>query len=269
MSSTTAGVRLHMFECGTLKCHVHNIKMNQGLGDEYEIPVPWYLIEHPRGLVVIDGGNAAECATDAQRHWGATADVYWPTMTAEQACVPTMKAAGFDPADVRYIVQSHLHLDHTGALAAIDAFPNAQVIATRTEHEYAHAPDWFAAGAYIQSDFNKPGVPWSLLEQGEDGYDLFGDGTIRCWQSPGHSPGHQSFEITLPHSGTMLLTVDAAYTMDHWEERALPGFLASAVDAVRSVRKLHRIALRSDATVVTGHDPEAWPAFKQSPEAYD
>ena len=48
-----------MFECGTLKCHVENIKMNQGLGEEYEIPVPWFLVEHPRGLVVIDGGNAA------------------------------------------------------------------------------------------------------------------------------------------------------------------------------------------------------------------
>jgi glyoxylase-like metal-dependent hydrolase (beta-lactamase superfamily II) len=45
--------------------------------------------------------------------------------------------------------------------------------------------------------------------------------------------------------------------------------LASAVDAVRSVKKLHHIARRSDATVVTGHDPDAWPKFKQSPEAYD
>ena len=64
------GVRLHMFECGTLKCHVENIKMNQGLGEEYEIPVPWFLIEHPHGLVVIDGGNAAECAYRRPRALG-------------------------------------------------------------------------------------------------------------------------------------------------------------------------------------------------------
>ena len=67
----------------------------------------------------------------------------------------------------------------------------------------------------------------------------------------------------------MLLTVDAAYTMDHWEEKALPGFLASVVDTVRSVRKLHRLAQRSNATVVTGHDPDAWPKFKHVPGAYD
>jgi N-acyl homoserine lactone hydrolase len=263
------GVRLHMFECGTLKCHLENIKMNQGLGEEYEIPVPWFLIEHPAGLVVIDGGNAAECADDPRAHWGEICEVYWPEMTPEQACVPAMKAAGFDPGEVRYVLQSHLHLDHTGALGAIDQFPDAEVIATRTEYDYAFAPDWFAAGGYIQKDFNKPGVRWSLLEDTEDGYDVFGDGTIRCWRTPGHSPGHQSFEVTLPNSGAMVLTVDAAYTVDHWEEKALPGFLASVVDTVRSVKKLHRLARRSGATIVTGHDPDTWPTFKHSPEAYD
>lgn len=67
----------------------------------------------------------------------------------------------------------------------------------------------------------------------------------------------------------MLLTIDAAYTTDRWEEKALPGFLASVVDAVRSVKKLHRIARRSGATVVTGHDRDTWPPFKHSPEAHD
>jgi N-acyl homoserine lactone hydrolase len=262
-------IRLYMFQCGTLKCHVENIKMNQGLGEEYEIPVPWYLLAHPGGNVVFDGGNAAECATDAKRHWDGIWEVYWPTMTPEDACVPQLERLGVDPASVRYIVQSHLHLDHTGALAALDSFPNAEVIATRTEYEYGRAPDWFADAGYIKSDFVKPGVPWELLEETDDGYDLYGDGVVKLWRTPGHAPGHQSFEITLPNSGSMLLTVDAAYTTDHWNEKALPGFLASAVDAVRSVQKLHRIARRSSSTVVTGHDPDAWPQFKQAPEFYD
>jgi glyoxylase-like metal-dependent hydrolase (beta-lactamase superfamily II) len=262
-------IRLYMFECGTLKCHVENIKMNQGLGEDYEIPVPWFLITHPLGNVVIDGGNAARCATDPVGHWGAISKVYWPQMTPEQACAPALRAAGFDPADVAFILQSHLHLDHTGALAALDEFPNAAVVVTRSEYEYAHVPDWFAAGGYIQADYAKPGVPWVLLDEADDGWDLYEDGVIRMWRSPGHAPGHQSFEITLPKTGSMLLTVDAAYTLDHWNEKALPGFLASAVDAARSVRKLHRIAARSGSTVVTGHDPDAWPAFKQAPEYYE
>ena len=258
-----------MFDGGSIRCHVENIKLNKGLGEEYEIPVPWYLIEHPRGLVVIDGGIAAECAADPERHWGRTSSVFWPVLTPAQACVPALRAAGFDPADVRHVLQSHMHSDHTGALGAIDQFPNADVLVRRAEYQYAFVPDWFATAGYIHKDFNKPGVPWSLLEDNEDGYDVFGDGVVRCWNTPGHSPGHQSFEVTLPNSGTILLTIDAAYTTDHWNEKALPGFLTSAIDAVRSVRKLHRIAARSDATVVTGHDPEMWPTFRHSPEAYD
>jgi hypothetical protein len=61
----------------------------------------------------------------------------------------------------------------------------------------------------------------------------------------------------------MLLTADAAYTLDHWNEKALPGFLTSTIDAVRSVQKLHQVVRQSGAQVVTGHDPEAWPTFKK------
>jgi len=53
------------------------------------------------------------------------------------------------------------------------------------------------------------------------------------------------------------------------EREALPGFLASTVDTVRSVRKLHQVARRTGAQIVTGHDPDAWPKFKQAPEFYD
>src|SRR5919197_9030 len=264
-----ADLRLYMFECGTLKTQLQHVKMNQGLGDEYTIPVPWFLITHPKGNVIIDGGNAAECVTDPYGHWGGVANVYFPQMTAEQACVPSLQALGIDLTSIRYVIQSHLHLDHTGALAAFESFPNAKVIATRREYEFAHAPDGFAKSGYVRADFVKPGIEWFLLDWYEDGWDVFEDGTLRCWHSPGHAPGHQSFEVTLPASGSMLLTVDAAYTLDHWEGKALPGFMTSAIEMSRSVAKLRRIADRSGSTIVTGHDPEAWPEFRQAPEFYD
>jgi len=94
------------------------------------------------------------------RSWGATTDVYYREMTAEQACVPALKNAGFDPADVKFILRPHLHLDHTGAVAALSDFPNAQVVATRVEYEYAQAPDGFTAGGYIQAD--EKGLPGFL-----------------------------------------------------------------------------------------------------------
>jgi len=87
--------------------------------------------------------------------------------------------------------------------------------------------------------------------------------------TPGHAPGHQSFVVSLPKSGNIMLTIDAAYTLDHWNEKSLPGFLASTVDTVRSVRKLRGLAERLNAKVVTGHDPDAWPSFTKAPGFYD
>lgn len=260
-------IRLYMLQTGVLKTKLHNIKMNQGLNEDYDIPVPWYLITHPKGNIVIDGGNAVECAENPRAHWGDIVEVYDPVMKKEEGCVEALHQLGIDPKSIRLVLQSHLHLDHTGA---IGRFPNATHVVQRHEYEYAFAPDWFAKGGYIRKDFDKPGLKWSFLKGDlTDFYDVYGDGVVKMVHTPGHSPGHTSFLINLPHTGNVLLAVDAAYTKDHWEDKALPGFLASTVDAVRSVEKLRTVAERTEALVVTGHDPEAWPSFRKAPEYYD
>lgn len=259
-------IRLYMLQSGSLKCKVHNIKMNEGNGADYEIPVPFYLITHPKGHTIIDGGNAVEVATDPRGHWGAVCDVYWPEMQETEGCEAQLAALGIRPEDVKYVLQSHLHLDHTGA---IGRFPNATHIVQRREFEYAYTADWFAAGGYIRKDFDKPGLKWQFLNAEQDDYfDLYGDGTLTTVFTPGHAPGHQSFLVRLPETGPVLLTVDAAYTTDHWEERALPGFLTSTIEAVRSVQKMRSLAERTGAMVVTGHDPDAWGQFRKAPDFY-
>ncbi len=261
------GIELHMFQTGTLKTKTKYIKMNQG-DDPFEIPVPWFLLKHPQGNVVIDGGNAVEAAIDKRGHWGAVVDAYDPVMELSDNCVDQLRLVGVMPGDVRFVVQSHLHLDHTGA---IGRFPKAQHIVQRAEYDYAYAPHWFAKGAYIRADFDRPGLNWKFLG-GEftDHYDLFGDGVLKMIFTPGHSPGHQSFLVTLPKSGPILLTIDAAYTVDHWNNMALPGLVTSSTQAADSVAKLHKIAKETSAMVVTGHDPQDWVRFHKAPaDFYD
>jgi glyoxylase-like metal-dependent hydrolase (beta-lactamase superfamily II) len=261
-------IRLYLFDSGYVHVPLNTVKLHQGLGESFTIPVPWYVITHPRGNVLIDGGNPPVIAVDPRSHWGAFVDFATPEMTPEQACVPALELAGIDPASIRWVVQSHLHGDHTGAVAVIDRFPNAQVLVTRAEHEYAHAPDWFAELAYIRADYVKPGVPWVFLDERDDGYDLFGDGTIRCWQTPGHSPGHMSFEVNLPSGSTVLLACDAVPTQDHWDEKALLAVTTSMLDGARSIRRLRRIAGQTGATVVFGHDLDQWSTLRHPPESY-
>lgn len=258
-------IQLYMFQTGVLRTKVKYIKMNQG-DESYDIPVPWFLIKHPKGIVVIDGGNAIEAALDKRGHWGSVVDAYDPLMDASENCVDQARSVGVEPNDVRYVLQSHLHLDHSGALGH---FPRATYIVQRLEYDYAYNPDWFAKGAYIRADFDRPGIDWKFLGgQYTDNYDLFGDGAIRMIFTPGHSPGHQSFLVRLPNTGPVLLTIDAAYTIDHWNEKALPGLVCSSVDAAQSVKKLHKIAEDTGAMVVTGHDPEGWKAFNKAPQAF-
>ena len=136
-----------MFQTGILKTKLKFIKMNQGESD-FDIPVPWFLIKHPAGNIVIDGGNAIEAAIDKRAHWGAVVDAYDPVMEVSENCADQCRSVGVDPGSVRYVLQSHLHLDHTGA---IGHFPNAQIICQRVEYDYAFNPHWFARGAYIRA----------------------------------------------------------------------------------------------------------------------
>ena len=190
-------------------------------------------------------------------------------MRPDQAVVPAMRAQGFDPADVRWIVQSHLHLDHTGALAVIEEFPNAEVLVTRTEHAWAHAPAPFAEWGYCHADFVKPGIPWSLLEDHEDGYDLLGDGTLVCWRTPGHSPGHMSFEVHLPSGTAIFLAIDAVNRLDELDGSHVPAFTSSLTEATASIARVRRLAWRAGAKVIAGHDPEQWATLRRAPESYD
>jgi N-acyl homoserine lactone hydrolase len=262
-------IRLYLFQCGVQENLKHLITLNRGLNEPLTIPIPFYLITHPRGHVLVDGGNAAQVAEDPEGHWGRIARRYPPRMRPEEACVPQLERLGIALTDVRWIVQTHLHMDHTGALAAIGSFPNAEVLVTRSEWEFAHAPDPIMAGGYIREDFADGSVRWELLEDSEDGYDVYGDGVIRLWRSPGHSPGHQSLEISLPKSGSILLTADACYLQEQWEGRSLPAVATSLLDAVRSVRRLKRLADRAGSTVVFGHDLEQWGSLLKSPDYYD
>jgi N-acyl homoserine lactone hydrolase len=262
-----AKIALYIFQTGIIECKRHNITLNEGFNDPFNSPVPWFLLTHPKGNVVIDGGNAVECATDPVGHWGEAAATYRPIMKATDGCLNALRAIGVSPESVKFIVQSHLHMDHTGAAGR---FSDAIHVVQRAEYEYAFTPDWFSAGAYVRKDFDKPNLKWFFLQGKQtDFYDFFGDGVIRLIFTPGHSPGHQSLLIYLPETGPILLTVDAVYTMEHWEKNVLPGFMTNAIDTVRSVAKLRFIAQQTGAKVIPGHDPDFFRSLKKAPECYE
>ena len=205
------GIKLYMFQTGTIKTKIKFIKMNQG-EEPFEIPVPWFLIKHPKGDIIIDGGMPIETAIDKHKHWGSVIEAYDPVMKKSEWCRDQIKTVNTNPEDIKYVIQTHLHLDHSGA---IGHFPNATHITQRLEYDYAFNPDWFSQPAYIREDFDKPNIRWKFLQgRKTDFYDVHGDGVIKIIFTPGHTPGHQSVLVNLPKTGHMLFTGDACYTED-------------------------------------------------------
>jgi hypothetical protein len=49
--------------------------MMGGSDEMVDIPIPSFLIEHPKGLVLFDTGCAPQVAVDAEGYWGAATEV--------------------------------------------------------------------------------------------------------------------------------------------------------------------------------------------------
>lgn len=243
-------LELYLFDSGTLAL------------SGVEVPVPFFLLRHSEGLVVVDGGNPLAVARDPRGHWGGLANVFEVHMTEAQHCEAQLRALGVDPGEVSHIVQTHLHIDHTGALGH---FPNAVVVVHEREREAAFAADDPMKSGYVRADYDRPELRWRTI-QGDT--DLFGDGLVRLLETPGHAAGHMSLLVDLAQAGPVLLTADASDNRAQWEGRAHVRALYSREDAARSMKRLHELANETRATVVFGHDAENWAGLRHAPKPY-
>ncbi len=243
-------LELYLFKSGTL------------VFGGVEAPVPFYLIRHPGGDVLVDGGNPLAVARDPRGHWGPLADVFEVHMTEDEHCVPQLERIGIELESIRFVVQTHLHIDHTGALGH---FPDAAVVVHARELEAARAADSPLSTGYVRADFDRDELRWQPVE-GET--DLFNDGTVRLIETPGHSAGHMSLLLDLASTGRVLITADAADNRDMWEGRARPRALHSREEAARSIERLRALATDTDALVVLGHDLQDFSQHRHAPDHY-
>ncbi len=222
------------------------------------VPTPSYLIEHPRGTVVFDSGVHADCQTDPAARLGTIATVFEVDCQPADAVAARLASVGVDAARVTFLVNSHLHYDHCGGNHQL---PNARLVVQRAEWDAGHAPELIAANYYNPRDYD---LGHDLVLADAE-HDLFGDGSVVCIPTHGHTPGHQSLRVRTG-AGELVLAGDACYLRRTLEAMHLPGVVHDADGMRRSLERLRRLRA-AGARIFFGHDPEFWATVPQAPGA--
>lgn len=231
------------------------------VGTQVDIPYFFYVIQHPEGNVLFDTGGHRDLIDDPSGRLGPAAEAFEVTMEPGDDVVSKIGAAGFEVADVGHVVLSHLHYDHAGG---VEFFPDAQFYAQRRELEFAHWPPVYQREIYLPADFDHP-VKWNELV---GDFDLFGDGRILIFPTPGHTPGHQSALVRLSDERSVILVADAAYVPRNLELNVLPAIVWSPDAMVASWERIRLLQRRYAAELLFTHDlawsettrvaPEQW-----------
>ncbi|MBX6378735.1 MAG: N-acyl homoserine lactonase family protein [Clostridia bacterium] len=211
------GLRVTAVDCGPFTID-KGILMSLATG-KVACPSTVWIIEHPRqGLILFDTGINYQVADPeaAERYWGpGVRDALGCTMKREDAVDAQLKKLGYRLEDVRFVVLSHLHLDHAGGMCH---FPNAVHVVQSDELRYAWWPDPWTRPVYCLNDF-KDTRGYTFIELDGDA-DLFGDGTIRLIKTPGHTPGHQAMILRLENRGPVCLAADTSHLKEAYRNFA-------------------------------------------------
>ena len=223
-----------------------------------KVPIPCYLIDHPKGRVLFDSGMHPDVATDPAGRLGLAATLFEADYRPDEDVRGRLATLDVDAGRVDYLVNSHLHFDHAGGNASV---PNARLVVQRREWEAGQDPDLRAKNYFDPRDYDLGHD--LLLVDGT--HDLFGDGSVVCVPTQGHTPGHQSLRVRLA-GGDVVLAGDACYLRQTLEELRLPSVV---YDEAQMLASLHRLrALKADdARIFYGHDPEFWASVPQAPAA--
>lgn len=242
-------MRVFAFTCGWITGDLAGF-LAGGQG-RIRVPVPVFFIDHPGGRLLFDAGMHPAAGTDPEGRLGILSRFFDVEYTPDEHVTSRLAAIDVDVSTIDRLVLSHLHFDHAGGAELV---PNARLVVQRREWEAGADADLAARCSFDTKDY-RLGHDVELVD-GE--HDVFGDGRVVCLPTHGHTPGHQSLRVRLDDGREVVLCADACYLRRNLDEMRLPSVVFDEAMMRTSLERL--AALRAaGATMIYGHDPEAWP----------
>ena len=245
-------LRIVPLECGWLSTAASSVVADAE--GEANLPIPSWLVVHPSGQTLLfDTGMHQDVQDGVGARYPKMARQFEAHFDAGEEVSARLVEVDVDPAAVDKIVFSHLHFDHCGGTGLI---PNAQIIVQQAEWESGHHPKLIEHEVYLPDDFD---LGHDVLQiTGE--HDVFGDGSVLCIPTPGHTAGHQSLRVNL-ESGPVVLTGDCVYWEDVLDNMLLPPFGFNHDLQLESMRQLRTLRDDHGCRLLYGHDHTQWAAL--------
>ncbi len=273
-------IKIHVLHCGSMLVsekvpYGNGVNLKNSFHQVFdkndkrvELPVSVYLIEHPKGLVLVDTGWSREISPRGEYDPAAVktqlpgylAEFYKPRVKMGETALEQLAAMGIKPEDLHTVLLTHLDADHTSGLRSLK---NAQRLLISEEERW-----WWIRTVY---KLRQPESPWMDLpletfwfKGTMDGplwwsYDLFGDETVTLVCLPGHTDGMVGLKIKNGKK-FVILTTDAAYSEASWRDMILPGFGFNPKSMEKSLKWIAEQAADPDCVaVIANHDPAVQP----------
>ena len=251
-------VSVYAMTCGWLTMPMPMLL--HGTKGTLKIPIPAYLIRHPKGTAVFDSGMSLDVQRRGAKALGPMEAYFDVHYSANEEISARLAEADAAADRIDYLITSHLHFDHCGGNALV---PNARWIVQKREWEAAKTPELVEKNFYNAAEYD---LGHDRIEADGE-HDVFGDGAVKCIPTHGHTPGHQSLVIETD-TGPIVLCGDACYLRRTLEDMHLPARSAVHDEAqmMRSLETLKRLR-DAGARLMYGHDPEFWHDVPQAPRA--
>jgi N-acyl homoserine lactone hydrolase len=237
------------------------------------------LIRHPKGDVLIDGGNSSYFDQEASQFplWQRLVISAIPGQLKPRInLLSALHAVGETPTHVRWLIPSHAHLDHVGGY---EDLPRIPVLLSPLEMEFLHDPAALRSGAVIpqQAQMLEDGRAIDLkffdspYETYAQSLDLYSDGSIIVVPLPGHTPGSVGVFINLDANHRLFYLGDAALQASEVAKRIKKPFFIQDIDPqqaaeeVQELNELHR--LLPELAMVPAHGrSDYFRVFPEGPE---